>query len=150
MPHIDDPNLLVGSGTSDDSAVYRLSDDIALVQSLDFFPPYPACPGCTAMDLGWYETSGKGVIYSYNVAVHPILAPFIGTVPYVTAVIELPDCSNPDGSLTRIVGILMDDEDAVAIGLPVKVVFEESTEAEYVMPRWRVSGTAENTWKFQG
>ncbi len=39
MPHIDDPNLLVGSGTSDDSAVYRLSDDIALVQSLDFFPP---------------------------------------------------------------------------------------------------------------
>jgi uncharacterized OB-fold protein len=115
-----------------------------------FFPPYPACPGCTAMDLGWYETSGKGVIYSYNVAVHPILAPFIGTVPYVTAVIELPDCSNPDGSLTRIVGILMDDEDAVAIDLPVEVVFEESPEAEYVMPRWRVSGTAENTWKFQG
>ncbi|MEE9248439.1 MAG: hypothetical protein V3U79_07065, partial [Dehalococcoidia bacterium] len=63
--------------------------------------------------------------------------------------IELPDCSNPDGSLTRIVGILMDDEDAVAIGLPVEVVFEVSTEAEYVMPRWRVSGTAENTWKFQ-
>ena len=39
MPHVDDPNLLVGSGTSDDSAVYRLNDDIALVQSLDFFPP---------------------------------------------------------------------------------------------------------------
>jgi selenide,water dikinase len=39
LPHVDDPNLLVGSGTSDDSAVYRLNDDIALVQSLDFFPP---------------------------------------------------------------------------------------------------------------
>ena len=39
LPKIDDPNLLVGSGTSDDSAVYRLNDSIALVQSVDFFPP---------------------------------------------------------------------------------------------------------------
>ena len=29
----------MGSGTSDDSAVYRLNDSIALVQSVDFFPP---------------------------------------------------------------------------------------------------------------
>ena len=29
----------MGSGTSDDSAVYRLSDTVALVQSVDFFPP---------------------------------------------------------------------------------------------------------------
>ena len=30
---------MVGSGTADDSAVYRLSDSLALVQSVDFFPP---------------------------------------------------------------------------------------------------------------
>ena len=29
----------MGSGTSDDSAVYKLNDSIALVQSVDFFPP---------------------------------------------------------------------------------------------------------------
>ena len=29
----------MGSGTSDDSAVYRLNDSMALVQSVDFFPP---------------------------------------------------------------------------------------------------------------
>lgn len=34
-----DPNLLVGLSTSDDAAVYRLSDDMALVQTVDFFPP---------------------------------------------------------------------------------------------------------------
>ena len=33
------PNLLVGLSTSDDAAVYRLSDDTALVQTVDFFPP---------------------------------------------------------------------------------------------------------------
>lgn len=34
-----DPNLLVGLDTSDDAGVYRLSDDVALVQSVDFFTP---------------------------------------------------------------------------------------------------------------
>ena len=34
-----DPNLLVGLGTGDDAGVYRLSDDVALVQTLDFFTP---------------------------------------------------------------------------------------------------------------
>ena len=34
-----DENLLVGIDTSDDGAVYKLSDDIALIQTLDFFTP---------------------------------------------------------------------------------------------------------------
>ncbi len=34
-----DENLLVGFDTSDDASVYKLSDTLALVQTLDFFPP---------------------------------------------------------------------------------------------------------------
>lgn len=34
-----DPNLLVGLDTSDDAGVYKLNDDLALVQTLDFFTP---------------------------------------------------------------------------------------------------------------
>ncbi len=34
-----DPNFLVGTETSDDAGVYRLADGLALVQTLDFFPP---------------------------------------------------------------------------------------------------------------
>ncbi len=34
-----DPNLLVGIETSDDAGVYRLSDELALVQTVDFFTP---------------------------------------------------------------------------------------------------------------
>jgi selenide,water dikinase len=33
------PNLLVGTKTSDDAAVYKLSDDLAVVLTVDFFPP---------------------------------------------------------------------------------------------------------------
>jgi selenide,water dikinase len=32
-------NLLVGLGAADDAAVYRISDDVALVETVDFFPP---------------------------------------------------------------------------------------------------------------
>lgn len=39
LPKINDPNLLVGPETSDDAAVYRVSDDTAVIQTLDFFPP---------------------------------------------------------------------------------------------------------------
>ena len=34
-----DPDLLVGFDKSDDASVYKVSDDLALVQTVDFFPP---------------------------------------------------------------------------------------------------------------
>lgn len=34
-----DPNLLVGFDKSDDASVFKVSDDLALVQTVDFFPP---------------------------------------------------------------------------------------------------------------
>ena len=34
-----DPNLIVGRGTSDDAGVYKISETVALIQTLDFFTP---------------------------------------------------------------------------------------------------------------
>ena len=34
-----DENLLVGYDSKDDAAVYKISEDVAIVQTLDFFPP---------------------------------------------------------------------------------------------------------------
>ena len=33
------PELLVGLGAADDAAVYRVAADLALVETVDFFPP---------------------------------------------------------------------------------------------------------------
>ncbi len=33
------PDLLVGIGTGDDAGVYRLTDEIAIVNTVDFFTP---------------------------------------------------------------------------------------------------------------
>ncbi|MFC5465259.1 selenide, water dikinase SelD [Lederbergia graminis] len=38
-PASPNPNLLVGLDTSDDAGVYKLTDDLAIVQTLDFFTP---------------------------------------------------------------------------------------------------------------
>ncbi|EOS58486.1 selenide, water dikinase SelD [Paenibacillus barengoltzii] len=38
-PTVPNPDLLVGLDTSDDAGVYRLNDDLALVQTVDFFTP---------------------------------------------------------------------------------------------------------------
>ena len=35
----EDPNLLVGFDKSDDASVYKVSGELALVQTVDFFPP---------------------------------------------------------------------------------------------------------------
>ncbi len=39
LPKSFDENLIVGLDTSDDAAVYKINDDLALIQTLDFFTP---------------------------------------------------------------------------------------------------------------
>jgi len=39
LPRQRDPNVLVGFDTADDAGVYKLSPDLALVQTVDFFTP---------------------------------------------------------------------------------------------------------------
>ncbi len=39
LPLEAEPNLIVGMETADDAGVYRLTDDIALIQTIDFFTP---------------------------------------------------------------------------------------------------------------
>ncbi|MBV1819520.1 selenide, water dikinase SelD [Anaerosalibacter bizertensis] len=39
LPKTYDENLIVGLDTSDDAAVYKINDDLAIIQTLDFFTP---------------------------------------------------------------------------------------------------------------
>lgn len=39
LPVLDDPAVLVGNDTADDAAVYKISDDLAIVTTVDFFTP---------------------------------------------------------------------------------------------------------------
>jgi selenide, water dikinase len=39
LPKVVNPNLIVGLDTSDDAAVYKLNDEMAIIETLDFFTP---------------------------------------------------------------------------------------------------------------
>jgi selenide,water dikinase len=39
LPILEDPNLIVGVETADDAGVYKLSDEVAIIQTVDFFTP---------------------------------------------------------------------------------------------------------------
>ena len=69
-------DLLVGLGRSDDAAVYRVTDDVAIVETVDFFPPivddpylYGAIAAVNSMS-DVYAMGGQ-VLFALNVAGFP-------------------------------------------------------------------------------
>jgi hypothetical protein len=114
-----------------------------------WWPPWPACSACASMNVGWHEIEGTGFVYSYISVEQPILGHMVTAVPYVVAIVELPDGTNADGSKTRISALMLDDEADVAIGLPVKLEWDDHPTQEYKMPRWRVTDkSAPGAWHF--
>lgn len=76
MPAGADPSLLVGLAPFDDAAVYRVSDDVALVSTTDFFPPlvdHPADFGAIAAANACSDVFAMGgrVAIAVNVAAFP-------------------------------------------------------------------------------
>ena len=71
-----DPSLLVGLAPFDDAAVYRVSDDVAIVSTTDFFPPlvdHPADFGAIAAANACSDVFAMGgrVVMAINVAAFP-------------------------------------------------------------------------------
>ncbi len=70
------PDLLIGLEGPDDAAVYRLSDELALVQTVDFFPPVVDDPyvfGAVAAANAMSDVYAMGgeVLLALNVAAFP-------------------------------------------------------------------------------
>ncbi len=102
------------------------------------FPPRPMCPRCQSFESGWVPVSGRGTVYSWVVAHPPLLPAFADRAPLAVLLVEL-----EEGQDLRIIGNLMGEgpemregHEAIAIGMPVEVVFEE-VAPDVVLPQWR-------------
>jgi selenide, water dikinase len=76
LPKPTDPRLLVGITTHDDAGVYRLTDDLALIQTTDFFPPICSDPRtfgriAAANALSDVYAMGGEVLTALNLAMFP-------------------------------------------------------------------------------
>lgn len=79
LPRFSDERLLVGADTADDAAVYRISDDLALVQTIDFFTPLVDNPYdfgriAAANALSDVYAMGGTPILALNVVAFPLAA----------------------------------------------------------------------------
>src|SRR5512134_475264 len=54
-----------------------------------FFYPRVLCPYCHAQDVEWFQASGRGRLYSFEIAYQTISKAFKVKPPYVLAMIEL-------------------------------------------------------------
>lgn len=97
-----------------------------------FFYPRGQCPECLSPDTDWIKASGRGTIYSYSIVRRPPGPAFQPDVPYVVALIDLEEgvrmMSNVEGSPVE----------AVKIGLPVEVFFEDVSET-IALPKFRLA-----------
>lgn len=77
LPRTHDPRLLLGSHLSDDAGIYQISDDLALVQTTDFFTPIVDDPFiygqiAAANSLSDVYAVGARPITALNLAAFPI------------------------------------------------------------------------------
>jgi len=85
-----DPSLLVGLAPFDDAAVYRLSDDAALVSTTDFFPPLvddPSDFGAIAAANACSDVFAMGgrVVLALNISAFPERMPVEAVAAILTA-----------------------------------------------------------------
>ena len=91
-------------------------------------PPGPMCPQCHSLEWAPQPVSGRGVVHSYVIVHEPQLPGF--SYPLPVALVELEEGVRLIGNLHRL------PPDAVRIGMPVEVQFEE-VEPGYVLYSFR-------------
>jgi uncharacterized OB-fold protein len=85
------------------------------------FYPRAVCPSCLSSATEWVRASGRGTVYSFTVTQQNQAPGFREELPYVLAIVELDEGVR---LMTNVVGCA---PDAVRIGLPVEVVFDDVT-----------------------
>lgn len=82
-------------------------------------PPQPICPACLGRELAVEAASGRATVATYTVNHQRWIPGF--EPPYVVAIVELPE----QAGLRLTTNLVNVEPDAIAIGMPVRVVFEQ-------------------------
>ncbi len=94
-----------------------------------YLPPTPRCPKCFSFNTSWKELSGKGKLLTYT-EIHVATPQFASQAPYLVGIVELEEN-------VRLPGIIKNcRREELAIGKPMKVVFEEKAEERKSWPAW--------------
>ena len=99
-------------------------------------PPTPFCPECRSQSVDWQVIAGNGVVFSYTVVTRAIIAGMEDDIPYVPAVIELPEA----GGVRLISNIVDCPISVIEVGAACEVVWND-VAAGYTLPVFRLLAT---------
>ena len=97
--------------------------------------PQPSCPECGGEDMPWEPLSGRGSVFSWSHVTRALHKPLRDLAPYLTGLVAL-----EEDPRVRVVTRFVDCEpDALAIDMPVEVVFREIRDGDrsVVAPHFR-------------
>jgi len=94
------------------------------------FHPRSFCPICLSRDVVWKQLSGRGTLASFIINHRP--APgYEGEAPYVMALVELEEGPRLTANILEV----EPSPEAVHVGMPLEVVFED--RGEITVPQFR-------------
>ena len=99
--------------------------------------PQVRCPACGSDRLSPARVSGKGNIYSFCIVHHVFHPGFAADVPYSLALVELDE----QPGLRMIANIVDCENEALFVGMPVEVTFEERDG--HTLPQFKPAASAE-------
>ena len=97
-------------------------------------PPTPFCPDCQSQAIQWVAISDNGVVYSFTLVTRSILPDMEDSVPYVPAIIELPEAAG----VRLITNIVETPLDEISVGAPCYLVWHDTVNG-YTLPVYRLS-----------
>jgi uncharacterized OB-fold protein len=107
------------------------------VKCREFLWPAPwRCKHCGSFGIDWEQVEARGTIYSWIRTHYPFHPGYADRLPYVNVLVEVPHAGK-----RRLFGMLLgstEETAQVAIGEPVRGVFEPACEATSHLPtlRW--------------
>jgi uncharacterized OB-fold protein len=102
--------------------IQRCQDCQALI-----FYPREICPHCSGMNFTWEKLSGLGCVYSFTIVRRPSIPAFASVAPYILAIVELAEGIR---MTSNIVNCGLKD---IRIGMPVRALFEETPQGQYLL-----------------
>jgi len=100
-----------------------------------FMYPRVACPFCASRDVGWVQATGRGKLFSFEIAHQILNKAFKVKTPVVLAMVELEEGPR---LLTNLVGVAPDPKQ-IRCDMPVEVCFEKLTD-QVSLPMFRPVG----------
>lgn len=99
---------------------------------LKIFYPRKYCPDCWSANLGWFEASGRGRVFSYSITMAGVEERFAEDLPFVLALVDLEE------GIRMMTNIVECKPDEVSIGMDVKVTFRDVTD-EFSLPMFKLN-----------